>query len=297
MADSNTTKDQERLAKLWDAYEVQEKELELSIKKLATMEHKIKELDRVNGVLKKAVEDRDKEIRDLEIKVITLEEENSKYQPQFDELNKIYKGEKERYAKLFAITEELEEDLAKTKKESEIKDKWFERNVGMLENIKESIVERNILLNDVSAMGPGPEIKQLGPAKINPTIPLVEDTKPEPPAAAPEPEPEPKKEDDDKLVTFGTVDLGKDSETPTTPQTSAPEPTSAAEPVKADKNETIYEFTKIPDIDPILAESLYNAGYTDLEKLKSSTTEDLAKVEGISPTLARKIRTYLFEKD
>ena len=75
MADSNTTKDQERLAKLWDAYEVQEKELELSIKKLATMEHKIKELDRVNGVLKKAVEDRDKEIRDLEIKVITLEEE------------------------------------------------------------------------------------------------------------------------------------------------------------------------------------------------------------------------------
>ncbi|WP_455392709.1 helix-hairpin-helix domain-containing protein [[Eubacterium] cellulosolvens] len=288
MADSELSKDQERLAKLWDAYEIQERELELSLKKIATLEHKIEELNRVNNVMKKAMENRDKEIRDLELKLVSLEEQNSKYEPQINELNKLYLDEKERYTKLFTITEELEEELERAKRESEIKDKWFERNVGMLENLRESIVERNIELKDVEGGGP-PNTKSESESIPKP----VESIPPPVPAqlapeaeAGSEPASEPVK--GEEAVTFKKVTLEKEA---------APEPTAPEMEIttEASKNETIYEFTKIPDVDPLIAESLYDSGYTRMEKLKAATTEDLAKIDGVSPTLARKIRTNLFE--
>jgi len=315
MAEDKILKDQERLAKLWDAYEIQEKELELSIKKISTLEHKIKELNRVNDVLKKVVEDRDKEIRDLDLKVVSMEEQYSKYEPQIMELSRLYDEEKERYSKLFTITEELEEELAKAKRENEIKEKWFERNVGMLENLKESIVERNLQLREVELSS--------------------EKSKPEPMSlgaiSAPEPKPEPetkttfleklesesmapsgaaekteeafggetrKASSEEKTVTFKKVAI--QPEALSRPPATTGVTTISKEPLQdetalASKNETIYEFTKIPDVDPLIAETLFDAGFTSLNKLKTATTEDLAKIDGISPTVARKIRTNLFE--
>jgi len=311
MAELNLPKDQERLAKLWDAYETQEKELELATKKIAAMEHKIEELNRVNSVLKKVVEDRDKEIRDLELKIVTFEELESQYQPRIDELNRLYKEEKDRYSKLFAITEELEADLEKAKKENEIKDKWFERNLGMLENLKNSIIERNMQLKelekittvklekdkprDIDALIETELKKKVGEETSSVEVKTAETV------------------EETKSHTFKAIDLEKEQSKPpvaepVTPSqeltasqelSSVPPPsetiTSKPERDEAEKNETIYEFTKIPNIDPVMAEGIYNAGYTNMSKLKSATTEDLANIEGISPTLARKIRTNLFE--
>ena len=298
MAEGKLSKDQERLAKLWDAYEIQEKEFELSLKKIATMEHKIEELNRVNNVLKKAMEDRDKEIRDLELKVVTLEEQNSKYEPQVKEINRLYQEEKSRYAKLFTITEELEEELARAKKESEIKDKWFERNVGMLENLRESIVTRNKQLTEMEKEG----IALTSKSDTEATSTTDLQSTPEPPRTS--------DTEDSEDVTFKPVSLEKELEKTKEPSSiesstdavsepppSQPETTSTSESSEASKNETIYEFTKIPNVDPLIAESLYNSGHTSMAKLKSATTEDLAKIDGISPTLARKIRTNLFESE
>ena len=297
MAEGKLSKDQERLAKLWDAYEIQEKEFELSLKKIATMEHKIEELNRVNNVLKKAMEDRDKEIRDLELKVVTLEEQNSKYEPQVKEINRLYQEEKSRYAKLFTITEELEEELARAKKESEIKDKWFERNVGMLENLRESIVTRNKQLTEMEKEGISITTQSATEAT---SIETELKSTPEPPSTS--------NTEENKDVTFKPVTLEKEPEKIKEPSSTATSTEAVSEPApsepgtpstsetsEASKNETIYEFTKIPNVDPLIAESLYNSGYSSMDKLKSATTEDLAKIDGISPTLARKIRTNLFE--
>jgi hypothetical protein len=309
MAESNISKDQERLAKLWDAYEIQEKELELSMKKISTLESKISELDRVNDVMKKAMEDRDKEIRDLELKVISLEEENSKFTPQLTELTKLYQEEKDRYSKLFSITEELEEELENAKTENEIKDKWFDRNVGMLENLRESIVERNIQLKESSE---APKAK----AETDTTSTIEKPTKTlAKPVETSTPSPESSSTVDapakDESITFKKVDIEAPSQKPDMPNTTPPSTgdtatttttTSMTPPTPgatfgedSTKNEIIYEFSKIPDVDPLIAESLYIAGFTNLDKLKSATMEELANIDGISPTLARKIRTNLFE--
>ncbi len=310
MTEGKLPLDQERLAKLWDAYEMQEKEFELSLKKIGTLEGKVEELNRVNNVLKKVVEDRDKEIRDLELKVVSLEEQNSKFDPQIKELEKLYKEEKERYSKLFAITEELEEELGKAKRESEIKDKWFERNVGMLENLRESIVDRNIQLHEMEetsiqeskakALESGLESKKI-------TGTEAEGATHSEPAISQEPSDMPGEISEglqeDKSVTFKKVDLESDLETQEVPPTSTTSKTSTTDIEEdstldtATKNETIYGFTKIPDVDPVIAETLYDAGYSSMNKLSTATTEDLARIDGISPTLARKIRTNLFEME
>ncbi len=281
MAGNDLSKDQERLAKLWDAYEVQEKELELATKNVSKLESKLKEMDRVNSVLKKAVEDRDIEIRELEIKVIGLEEEKSKFQPQLDELQKLYNEEKERYSKLFAITEELEDDLAKAKKEVKIKDEWFEKNVGMLENIRESIIDRNVKLK---------KIDEYPKSEFEVKKPLGDE------AAQKESE----RQEKDEKITFKTVDLEREkagnsvlkNESPVGNIVSLEKPAILKEPSRM---YIIAEFTKIPNVDNTIAEKLYDSGYSSLDKLKEATTEDIARIEGISPTLARKIRTELFE--
>lgn len=256
MADKDIGRDQERLAKLWDAYETQERELDLAMKKISDLENKIKEYDRINSTLKNVVEGRDKEIRELEVKLVGLEEEASRYQPKMDELNRLYKEEKERYAKLFIITEELEEELATAKKELEIRDMWFKNNIGVLSNLSQSIRDRDMMVKD-----------------IKPTTLSI-------PAPALEKEPEPKEEES---ITFEKMTSTESEQAPN----SNPVPTGPSKP------EVINQFTQIEEITAEHADALYSAGYNSMANLKGATTEELAKIEGISPTLARKIRTSL----
>ena len=301
MAKNDLTKDQERLAKLWDAYESQEKELELAMKNIANLESKLKEMNRVNSVLKKAVDDRDKEIRDLELKVIGLEEDNNKYQPRINELERLYKEEKERYAKLFAITEELEDDLNKAKSEIDIKDSWFDKNVGMLENIRSSIIERNARLSKMSQSKKETSVSsdlekfkaevstQPGPIEsVEANTEIKNETKTETKTETIDSENIVKPADE--KITFKTVDVPKEEPKPDKIEHKEPEVTP--EPTKYD---IINKFTQIPDVTTEIAEKLYNSGFTTMDKLKNGTTEDIAQIDGISPTLARKIRTSVIE--
>jgi hypothetical protein len=52
---------------------------------------------------------------------------------------------------------------------------------------------------------------------------------------------------------------------------------------------TIESFMKIFDIDKKRASLLFNNGYTSMDDLKGATVEDLTSIEGMSPTVARKI--------
>jgi large subunit ribosomal protein L32e len=59
------------------------------------------------------------------------------------------------------------------------------------------------------------------------------------------------------------------------------------------KNEIVEEFAKLEDVNTTIAEALYNAGYTTIEKLKGATIGELTKIEGITKNTARSIRKQL----
>lgn len=62
------------------------------------------------------------------------------------------------------------------------------------------------------------------------------------------------------------------------------------------KKDVINEFTKIQGIGKAKAEALYNNGFDSLEKLKEANVKDLAKVDGITETIAKNIKDQFKEK-
>lgn len=226
MADDQS-KDKERLAKLWDAYEAQEREFNTALTKIKALEDQVKDRDRIIDTLKKVVESRDRELRDLEIRHTTLNDEKARTEPLIDELKTILRKEKERYAKLFAITEELEEELEEARNQLEARDQWYQRNIGRLESLNDAIRERSRMMSRVAVGTLRTPVKK---------------------------------------AVFKEV-----------PQSPPPKDTSIA------------SLSAIPSVDGDIADKLYSSGYYTREQLKEIPPADLARVEGISPTLARKI--------
>jgi DNA repair exonuclease SbcCD ATPase subunit len=258
-------KDQERLAKLWDAYEAQEKEYESVLKKISVLEAKIKEKDRINETLRKVVEARDQELRELEIKSTALEQALARTEPKVDELTRTHKLEKERYGKLFAIAEELEEELAVARKEIEARDQWYKRNISVMENLSGSIKDRSLLIE--SAKNLRDSERPMSIAGLKPI---------------------------EGEATFEKVSEDSEGETEVKFETVTAEAGDTSVSSPEDFMDTLLS---IPGMDRPRGEALQTAGFGTLEKIKNSTTRELCEVEGVSPTLARKIKTELFDME
>lgn len=138
--------EQGRLIKLWDAYEAQEKELNESQQKIQDAFAVIEEKERTIAALKELIEKKDEEIRDNEINITKLEKTRDRYEPMIEELKEKYANEKEKLAKLYAVTEDLDEDLNIAKDAIQTRDKWFMENIGAIERLSEAIDERKKIM-------------------------------------------------------------------------------------------------------------------------------------------------------
>ena len=63
------------------------------------------------------------------------------------------------------------------------------------------------------------------------------------------------------------------------------------------KDEFVEKVSKLPGVGKKKAEALYDAGYETIEKLEAATLEDLQKVEGIGPAIAKAIQEGLAEAE
>jgi chromosome segregation ATPase len=138
--------ERERLAKLWDAYEAQEKEVTALKNKIGMMERELSEKDRIVKSLKDVLEARDRENRELEIEVTGLRGDKASFEPKIGELTSALRVEKERFAKLFRLAEELDEELRVARREISARDEWFRIHVDQLRGIGKAIDERDTLI-------------------------------------------------------------------------------------------------------------------------------------------------------
>ncbi|RLF48347.1 MAG: hypothetical protein DRN20_04775 [Thermoplasmata archaeon] len=134
--------DKIRLAKLWNAYEMQEKELEKAKERIKELEKALEERDALIQTLKETLDARDDKIRELEVKLAQVEKEHAKCPERISALEKEVKTERERFAKLYALAEELEADIKKARKEIEARDKWFKENIDVLRRFAKALEER-----------------------------------------------------------------------------------------------------------------------------------------------------------
>jgi chromosome segregation ATPase len=118
--------ERQRLAKLWDAYEKQEKEMAALKDKIGHLENDLLDRDRIIKSLKDVLETRDRRTRELEIEMTSLRGDKSGWEPRLKALETDLRLERERFAKLFALAEELE-------------DEWYRSHVDVLGDLNRAM--------------------------------------------------------------------------------------------------------------------------------------------------------------
>lgn len=140
-------KEKERLAKLWDAYELQEQELEQAKDKIIRLEKEISEKNAIIDDLKKSLRDRDERIRNLEVEMTLIERTKGDLEPRYRELNRKYEEERARLSKLYEVAEDLEGEIEILRKEITERDNWFKSLEDSFRKIAESIDERREMID------------------------------------------------------------------------------------------------------------------------------------------------------
>ncbi|MEA3559133.1 MAG: hypothetical protein U9R75_07770 [Candidatus Thermoplasmatota archaeon] len=246
MTDDELRLAKERLMKLWDAYESQEKEMTAALARTKNLEEKEKDKERVIETLRELVDQKDTELRKLELKGSSLNKETSDNRTRLEELTTSLNMERARYKKLFVITQELEKEVDTLTRDLEGRDRWFRDNLSFFEELPARMGKR---LDMVSSPG---SLRDRFAA-------LNESQDRSRPSLAPS-------VDESEEKTFEKIDP---------------------------KEASMKAILELPGIDEEKANVLIDAGYGDIDSLKGVSPFELVKLDGITPTVARKITDHV----
>ena len=280
MAEETTSKERKRLIKLWEAYEKQEKEYSEALKKILSLEKKLREEKKMKTSLRQLIEDKNREIMELELKNTSLNTDLNEMRPQVEESGRLLAESKKRYAKLYALTEEVEEELERTRREVAARDLWFKENISNLERLKRSLDERRLLIEQAEK---GEEVSSTK-IMLNLEKPGIEEE-----IASVVAEEEIREMDEEIEEIEEGIRVEEEVE-------SVPERTVLVEEntVKS-RIDVIKEFSRIESLNPTLANGLYNAGFTTFKQLQGAAADELMAVKGFDELRVESLRIDLID--
>ncbi len=137
--------EQQRLEKLWDAYEQQEKDLNASLDRINILESEIETKETMISSLQELLTERDAKLRQLEVERQRQGKVEAEYEPRIKKMDDTISDQTEKYERLLSITQEMEDELDLARKSLHARDNWFNLNISSLESITDIIKEwRNI---------------------------------------------------------------------------------------------------------------------------------------------------------
>ena len=152
--ESSLSLEQQRLEKLWDAYEQQEKDLNAALDRINFLEADIETKQTMITSLQELLVERDAKLRDMEIERQRQGKVEAEYKPRISVMEDTMNDQTEKYDRLLSITQEMEDELDLARKSLHARDSWFNLNVSSLESISEVIKEwRSIQAGKFPAVG------------------------------------------------------------------------------------------------------------------------------------------------
>ena len=143
--ENNLGLEQQRLEKLWDAYEQQEKDLNASLDRINILESEIETKETMISSLQELLTERDAKLRQLEVERQRQGKIEAEYEPRIKKMDDTISDQTEKYERLLSITQEMEDELDLARKSLHARDNWFNLNISSLESITDIIKEwRNI---------------------------------------------------------------------------------------------------------------------------------------------------------
>ena len=143
--ESSLVLEQQRLEKLWDAYEQQEKDLNAALDRINFLEADIETKETMIASLQELLTERDTRITELEVERQRQSKIEAEYEPRIKTMEENMTDQTEKYDRLLSITQEMEDELDLARRSLHARDSWFNANVSSLEAVSEVIKEwRNI---------------------------------------------------------------------------------------------------------------------------------------------------------
>ena len=142
----------ERLVKLYDAYEQQERDIVGLRAEIEVLEKEVidKEIDREG--LEQLLSEKDNRVRDLELDHAKATKRIEHLEPELEKMEEKYTREKDRLARVFEIAEELDGDLLLAVAEMKARDDWYVNHMQIFEDLNKAIkVRYDMIENAVEA--------------------------------------------------------------------------------------------------------------------------------------------------
>ena len=122
--------EQQRLEKLWDAYEQQEKDLNASLDRINILESEIETKETMISSLQELLTERDAKLRQLEVERQRQGKIEAEYEPRIKKMDDTISDQTEKYERLLSITQEMEDELDLARQSLHARDNWFNSNVS-----------------------------------------------------------------------------------------------------------------------------------------------------------------------
>lgn len=139
----------DKLQKLWDAYEMQERDVVKLKERISFLEQELLQKDNIVATLKATLEARDTRIREDEIELVTAKRSLETAEPKIKSLEQQLRGAENRYANVLKLWQASYESARFWKKAHEEQNEWFESHLGLVGNLSRALDERQEMLTRV----------------------------------------------------------------------------------------------------------------------------------------------------
>ena len=132
----------DRLQKLYHAYEQQEKELVDAKAEIEVLEKEIVDREIEKEAMDNLLMEKDLRIREIELSSTKAQKRVEHLEPELEKMEEKYSREKDRLGKVFAIAEELDNDVKLAVSELQARDAWYVAHMSLFEDLNKAIKER-----------------------------------------------------------------------------------------------------------------------------------------------------------
>ncbi|HEX9710382.1 MAG TPA: hypothetical protein VGB42_10520 [Candidatus Thermoplasmatota archaeon] len=136
----------DKLQKLWDAYEMQERDVVKLKERISFIEQELLQKDNIIANMRAALESRDTRLREEEIELVTARRSLESAEPKIKSLESQLRNAETRYSNVLKLWQASYESARFWKKAHEEQNEWFESHLGLVGNLSRALDERQDML-------------------------------------------------------------------------------------------------------------------------------------------------------
>ena len=136
----------ERVLKVYDAFSAQEQELTTLKAEIEVLEKEIVDREIEKEGIEALLTEKDNRLREIEMRGAKAGKQVEFLEPELEKMEEKYIREKNRLAKVFGISEELDNDLRLAVTELKARDDWYVAHMALFEDLNKAIKDRYTMI-------------------------------------------------------------------------------------------------------------------------------------------------------